>query len=173
VLGLLQERPRHGYDLKVRYDDLISPARPIQAAQIYSTLSRLERDGRVELAGVDQAGGPERRTFALTDDGREELDRWLATPEQVEPYLQAALWTKVVLAVLAGRSVQDLLDAQRTAHLARMRELTTARRTADAAAGLLADHALFHLEADLRWLELTASRIDAVRELIDPNGGTT
>lgn len=162
MLGLLQERPRHGYELKVRYDDVISPERPIQAAQVYSTLSRLERDGRVALAGVDKDGGPERRTFALTDDGRDELDRWLTTPEPAEPHLQTELWTKVVLAVLAGRSVQDLLDAQRAAHLARMRELTALRRSGDVAVALLADHALFHLDADLRWLEVTAARTDAV-----------
>jgi DNA-binding PadR family transcriptional regulator len=162
MLGLLQERPRHGYELKVRYDDVISPERPIQAAQVYSTLSRLERDGRVSLAGIDQDGGPQRRTYALTDDGRDELDHWLATPEPAEPHLQTALWTKVVLAVLAGRSVQGLLDTQRTAHIARMRELTGMRRNADVSVALLADYALFHLEADLRWLELTAARADAV-----------
>ena len=28
---------------------------------------------------------------------------------------------------------------------------------------LLADYALFHLEADLRWLDLTAARVDELR----------
>jgi len=28
--------------------------------------------------------------------------------------------------------------------------------------GVLADHALFHLEADLRWIDLTTSRLDAL-----------
>jgi hypothetical protein len=27
---------------------------------------------------------------------------------------------------------------------------------------LLADHALFHLEADLRWIDLTGARLDAL-----------
>jgi len=27
---------------------------------------------------------------------------------------------------------------------------------------LLADHGLFHLEADLRWIDLTAARLDAL-----------
>ncbi len=170
LLGLLRERPRHGYDLKSRYDDLISPGRPIQAAQIYSTLGRLERDGRVALAGVGSHGGPERRTYALTAGGQEELDAWLATPEPAEPHLQTALWTKIVVATLAGRPVTDLLDAQRAAHLARMRELTALRRSADAPAGMLADYALFHLEADLRWLELTAARLDRIRERLGPPG---
>jgi hypothetical protein len=32
------------------------------------------------------------------------------------------------------------------------------------ATALLADYATFHLEADLRWLELTAARIDDLRD---------
>ena len=37
---------------------------------------------------------------------------------------------------------------------------------------LLADYALFHLEADLRWLDLTAARVDELRRTIldDPGG---
>jgi hypothetical protein len=31
---------------------------------------------------------------------------------------------------------------------------------------LLADYALFHLEADLRWLELTAARVDELRQTV-------
>ena len=41
-----------------------------------------------------------------------------------------------------------------------MRELTARKREGDLADQLICDHALFHLEADLRWLELTAARLD-------------
>ena len=43
-----------------------------------------------------------------------------------------------------------------------MRELTELRRTADFVDALLADHGLFHLEADLRWIDLTSSRLAAL-----------
>ena len=70
---------------------------------------------------------------------------------------------------------EPLLDAQRSAHLARMRELTALRRTAALPVALLADYALFHLEADLRWIELTAARAaDLAGELplLTPTPGT-
>jgi hypothetical protein len=41
-----------------------------------------------------------------------------------------------------------------------MRELTKRKTDGDLADALICDHALFHLEADLRWLELTAARLD-------------
>ncbi len=36
-------------------------------------------------------------------------------------------------------------------------ELTAARRSADANAALLADYQLFHIEADLRWIDHAGS----------------
>ena len=68
-----------------------------------------------------------------------------------------------MLALLTGRPAAELLDAQRARHLAAMRELTRRKRGGDLADQLICDHALFHLEADLRWLELTAARLDALR----------
>jgi hypothetical protein len=40
-----------------------------------------------------------------------------------------------------------------------MRELTDVKRIGDTVEALLADHGLFHLEADLRWMDLTAARL--------------
>ncbi len=166
VLGLLQDGPRHGYDLKRLVDRYFAPDHPVAFAQIYSTLSRLEAKGRVRLDAVERAEGPDRRRYAITDEGRDELDRWLVVPLEPEPHLQAALFTKVVLAILSGRPVAPIVDAERHAHLARMRELTSIRRTAAMPIALLADYALFHLEADLRWLDLTAARVDDLRRVV-------
>jgi hypothetical protein len=117
----------------------------------------------VRLDAIERAEGPERRRYAITEVGTKELERWLEEPLEPEPHLQASLFTKVVLAILSGRPVEPLVDTERHAHLERMRELTALRRTATLPVALLADYALFHLEADLRWLELTAARVDELR----------
>ena len=49
-----------------------------------------------------------------------------------------------------------------------MRELTELKRTGGLVDALLADHGLFHLEADLRWIDLTAARLDALAEVVQP-----
>ena len=164
MLGLLRQEPRHGYDLKRLVDRYFAPEHPVAFAQIYSTLERLEKRGRVRIASVERVEGPDRRRYAITDAGVEELERWLTEPLEPEPHLQAALFTKVVLAILAGRPVDPIVDAERHAHLERMRELTAIRRAATMPVALLADYALFHLEADLRWLDLTAARVDDLRQ---------
>jgi hypothetical protein len=44
-----------------------------------------------------------------------------------------------------------------------MRQLTEIRRSGGLVDTLLADHGLFHLEADLRWIDTTTARLDALR----------
>jgi hypothetical protein len=44
----------------------------------------------------------------------------------------------------------------------RMRELTELRRTGSTIDSLLADHGVYHLEADLRWIDQTVARLAAL-----------
>ncbi|RDG40115.1 PadR family transcriptional regulator [Streptomyces corynorhini] len=160
LLGLLESGPRHGYDLKRAFDEQFGHDRPLHYGQVYSTMSRLLKNGLVVVDGVESGGGPERKRYAITDSGITDVAQWLAQPESPDSYLQSTLYTKVVIALLTGRGAAELLDTQRAAHLRRMRELTARKQRGDLADQLICDHALFHLEADLRWLELTAARLD-------------
>jgi DNA-binding PadR family transcriptional regulator len=159
LLGLLEAGPRHGYDLKRAFDDKFGHDKPLAYGQVYSTMSRLLKNGLVEVDGVEAGGGPERKRYAITEAGVTDVRQWLSTPEKPEPYLQSTLYTKVVLALLTHRDAADILDIQRSEHLRMMRVLTERKRKGDLADQLICDHALFHLEADLRWLELTTARL--------------
>jgi DNA-binding PadR family transcriptional regulator len=155
LLGLLEERPRYGYDLKREYDDRLGRSRQLRFGQIYATLARLRRDGHVDIEAIEQGEGPERKLYAITPAGISDLERWLGEAERPEPHLQSELFTKVILALLSGRSAADVLDTQRAAHLVRMRELTKMKADGDLTDALVADYALFHLQADLRWIEVS------------------
>ena len=129
LLGLLEREPSHGYDLKREYDPYFGRGRPLPFGQVYATLGRLARDGKV-VAGTSEPGaGPDRKRYVITEAGREEVEAWLAEPVEPEPHLQTVLFVKVVLALMLDRSAEGYLDAQRAAHLQRMRELTELRRT--------------------------------------------
>jgi hypothetical protein len=69
-----------------------------------------------------------------------------------------------VLALMLGRPAERYLDTQRAAHLQRMRELTDLKERGDLMDTLLADHGLYHLEADLRWIDHTAARLDLLAQ---------
>src|SRR5579863_4237217 len=151
LLGLLEREPSHGYDLKRDYDTYFGRAKPLPFGQVYATLARLSRDGKVMPGEVEPGDGPDRKRYQITPVGREEFETWLVEPVEPEPHLQTVLFSKVVLALMLGRSAAQYLDTQRAAHLRRMRELTEQKRQSNLIDVLLADHGLFHLEADLRW----------------------
>ena len=172
LLGLLEESARHGYDLKQNYDRRFGATKPIRFGQVYRTLAQLVRDGLVVAAGVEAGAGPDRKLYSITPEGVTDLDSWLGEPEEPQPYLQTILFTKVVLALTSGRPADEFLDQQRAAHLAVMRTLTAARRTAATTQdSLLADYQLFHIEADLRWIDHTVSRLATLAEEVRDDPG--
>ncbi|MBM0237703.1 PadR family transcriptional regulator [Micromonospora sp. ATA32] len=162
LLGLLEREPSHGYDLKRDYDTYFGRGRPLPFGQVYATLGRLARDGKVVIDEVAPGDGPERKRYVITEGGATEVDTWLTEPVPAEPHLQTVLFSKVVLALMLDRPAAEYLDAQRAAHLQRMRELTEIRRSGDLVDAILADHGLFHLEADLRWIDMTSARLGAL-----------
>jgi DNA-binding PadR family transcriptional regulator len=167
LLGLLEREPSHGYDLKRDYDSFFGRGKPLPFGQVYATLGRLARDGKVLAGEAEPGAGPERKRYVITDTGSAEVDSWLAEPAEPEPHLQTVLFAKVVLSLMLGRSAERYLDVQRAAHLQRMRELTQTKRNGGPVDALLADHGLFHLEADLRWIDLTAARLGVLSEVVN------
>ncbi len=164
LLGLLDREPSHGYDLKREYDAYFGRGRPLPFGQVYATLARLARDGKAVAGDTEPGAGPDRKRYTITQTGKSEVEAWLGEPIPAEPHLQTDLFVKVVLSLMLGRQAEEYLDAQRATHLRRMRELTGLKQDGNLVNALLADHGLFHLEADLRWIDLTAARLGALGE---------
>jgi DNA-binding PadR family transcriptional regulator len=74
VLGLLAVAPGTGYDLTRRFEASLSHAWHASHSQIYPELARLQERGLVDEAG---RGARRSRTWAITEQGRAELTRWL------------------------------------------------------------------------------------------------
>lgn len=172
LLGFLNRAPNYGYELKKLYDNFFGQEKPILAGQVYSSLSRLERDAKISelpASAKEQAdsAGPDRIKYQITPLGSDCFEQWLRTPEEASPYLQTNLYYKVVLALLNNVNADHFLDIQRHAHIERMRELTRERQASrDITHILLIDNAIFHIEADLRWIDLTSSRIHQLKEAV-------
>jgi DNA-binding PadR family transcriptional regulator len=166
LLGILGGQPSYGYDLKKDYDFYYGKEKPLAFGQVYATLSRLLRDKKVTVEAPEQEAGPERRMYAITQLGRQDLETWLTTPEKLHPGTQTVLFIKVVTAILLDKEPDIYLDTQRSAHIKQMRELTKIRREGDLAQMLQADYTLFHLEADLRWIDVTSARLQTLAKEI-------
>ena len=162
LLALLVNGPAHGYELKQALEQRFgSVLPPLNAGQIYTTLSRLQRDGLVEDDAVQQDGRPNKRVYRLTEQGRLELDGWVRANEPTNR-LKDDFFIKLVLARAANiADPHELIDRQRAAYLQALRELDDVAATAngDVTAALLIEGAALHLEADLKWLDLCEQRI--------------
>src|SRR5215218_513696 len=164
LLALLANGPAHGYELKQAMEQQFgSVLPPLNAGQIYTTLSRLERDDLVQDNAVEQNGRPNKRVYDLTEKGRAELAGWIgdATPAT---RLKDDFFMKLILARAAGiADPLELIARQRAAYLQALRELDDINANGDETAALLVEGAALHLEADLKWLDLCEQRMGVDR----------
>ncbi|HET6971965.1 MAG TPA: PadR family transcriptional regulator [Phenylobacterium sp.] len=71
ILALLEEQPRHGYELIKELEERTGGAYRPSAGVIYPTLALLEDEGLIRPAG----GETGRKLFELTPEGKAELDK--------------------------------------------------------------------------------------------------
>ena len=76
LLLLLAERPAHGYELLEQLPELTGERR-IDMGNLYRVLRALEEEGFVTSDWHDDAPGPTKRIYELTDGGRRLLDGWV------------------------------------------------------------------------------------------------
>jgi DNA-binding PadR family transcriptional regulator len=85
VLTALAAGPAHGYRILQTIEELSDGRVRMRAGTLYAALDRLERDGYITLVGTESDGGPPRRSFMLTEEGRQllhtEVDRLQANAE--------------------------------------------------------------------------------------------
>ena len=167
LLGLLEREPSHGYDLKRDYDTWFGRGRPLPYGQVYATLSRLARDGKA-IAGPAEHGEKDPTASATRSPTPASPTSSSGSPSLPRPSrtCRPVLFAKVVLALMLGQPAARYLDAQRAAHLHRMRELTELKQRGELVDTLLADYGLYHLEADLRWIDHTAARLDLLARAV-------
>lgn len=75
ILALIEDRPRHGYEIGRLIDERSQGALTYHTASLYPTLYRLEDQGLIEGRWVEKAGQRRRRYYRLTARGRTRLAR--------------------------------------------------------------------------------------------------
>src|SRR5580692_8785331 len=73
LLALVEERPRHGYEIARLIEERSRGALSYHVASLYPTLYRLEDRGLLEGRWVEKAGQRRRRYYRLTPAGRRRL----------------------------------------------------------------------------------------------------
>ena len=159
LLALLRQQAMYGYQLRQEFESSTGSTWPLNIGQVYTTLTRLERDGLVD---VTDEGDESQRVYAISEAGRAAVDDWFATPIQPTAPPRDELAIKLALAVRSpGVDVRSVIQAQRTATVRALQDYTRSREAAgeDLSWLLVADSLIFSAEAEIRWLDHCETRL--------------
>lgn len=73
ILSLVEERPRHGYDIGSLIEQRSNGALRFNVASLYPLLYRLEKRGWIQGRWVESGGLRRRRYYRLTAEGKKVL----------------------------------------------------------------------------------------------------
>jgi DNA-binding PadR family transcriptional regulator len=186
VLGLLQESPLHGYELRKRLNTLLGSFRALSYGSLYPALRELQARGYLleQPADVTEpvAGAISRRSrvvYSLTAEGKERFaelladagpDAWEDDTFGVHFAFFGHTQADVRLRILEGRRIR-LEERQATVRTS----LSRTREKLDSYTLELQRHGLESVEREVRWLnELIATeRSGGVRQQINPVNPST
>ncbi|WP_344002859.1 PadR family transcriptional regulator [Nocardioides lentus] len=166
VLGLLDESPMHGYELRKRLNLMLGWGRVLSYGSLYPTLKKMLRASLIEEEVVTPPPATRRQriVYRLTDTGREEFARLMA---EVGPHAWEDDSFGVRFAFFSRTDLESrlrVLEGRRTRleeRLARVQsDLDRTRAEADRYASELQRHGVESVEREVRWLSdlITAER---------------
>lgn len=116
VLGLIAERPRHGFAVRKALgpDGEIGRVWSLPGPLVYRALTTLQAKGLAEVVGAERSDvGPQRTLLTATEAGRDALLAWLWEPVEHLRDFRSLFMLKLALLDRAGEAPGALLAAQR------------------------------------------------------------
>src|SRR5215472_13535770 len=116
VLGLIAERPRHGFAVRKALgpDGEIGRVWALPGPLVYRALTTLQARGLAEVVGAERSDvGPQRTLVTATQAGAEALRAWLWQPVEHLRDFRSLFMLKLALLDRAGKDPEPLLAAQR------------------------------------------------------------
>lgn len=115
ILGLLNQKPLTGYEIKKRIDNELKYFWDTSFGQIYPTLSTLEQNGWVSKSVEHNGQRVERIIYTITQKGRDKLKAWLILPPDV-PFIKYEILLKLYFGSLIDvqENIANIVDFKQT-----------------------------------------------------------
>ncbi len=163
VIGLIAERPRHAYEVETCIKERnFRQWTAIGFSSIYALLNRLERDGLLESTREAVGARPARRTYSVTESGRERTREGVAALLAEPTVHRSAICVALALSAASppGDLVAPLEQLAKTAEeaLASLAEREQAARAHwwTPVIAAIFDHDRALIEAEAAWATRTA-----------------
>ena len=174
ILGLLQYKDMHGYRIKELIESDFGHMWSINHGQIYQNLRKLEEEGLVTMVEVlpSENGGPHKKSYSITDAGREEFARWLSSsPERPmiirDPFLTRFVFFDFGEKADALRIIDEQIDRYRDQLDSRYGHMPRRSRQGTYVK-LMSDLGVTFNEMFLEWLEKAREEIAGVDGTQEP-----
>lgn len=167
ILGLLCDKPLHGYELKHIIEEHMGDWTDIKFGSIYFALGRLKDEGKVEVLEEAQSGNrPVRKVYCITDKGRQEYMRLLRELWKDE---KRSLYSLDIAMFFMHSLPQDEIlryietrvfgCEQALKHVKAHEEEQNQNVNLPKQARYIFEHTKMHLEAELDWLKMVAEEL--------------
>jgi DNA-binding PadR family transcriptional regulator len=160
ILGLLQDQPMYGYEIKQAIEEQLAGCAPIAFGSIYFALNQLAKEGLVEKTATEQSGSrPARTIYQISPAGEQQFhvllrEQWLSEETfhfdfDVALFFQSFLSSAEIVEALNGRMASI---EERLASLDNHQLSVPSADLNPAIIGSILEHQRLHLKAELQWL---------------------
>jgi DNA-binding PadR family transcriptional regulator len=158
VLGLLKERPTHGYQLSRELGDSLGGLWRVSYGSLYPTLRRLEQDGAIESDAGDERGARRKKVYRITPKGEQIfLELLQESPNDTQTEDARFRMRLAFFRYLPPETRIRLLERRRQALQDRLMTLAKSQRTGrggtDDYGRALIEHNRSLTESDITWLD--------------------
>jgi DNA-binding PadR family transcriptional regulator len=157
VLGLLKERPMHGYQLSRELSETLGGLWRVSYGSLYPSLRRLERDGAIESEAGDQRGARRKKVYRITETGESMfLDLLQEAPQEGQAEDARFRMRLAFFRYLSPETRIRLLERRRQALQRRLSAITESLRgprTTDDYGTALIEHSRETIGSDISWLD--------------------
>jgi DNA-binding PadR family transcriptional regulator len=166
ILGLVVEKPRHGYEIEQVIEERgMREWTEVGFSSIYYLLKKLEREGLVAGALEEATRGPARKVYQTTEAGREALLaaslEALSAPQRCPSSLLLGLAHLPGIPPAEARAALEAYRAALGQRLEHLRERWNDQRPLPYFVDAMFDHSLTMVRAELDWVDGFIKRMEA------------
>jgi DNA-binding PadR family transcriptional regulator len=161
-LAIISNKPMHGYEIKTSFEELVSNQWPLNFGQVYTTLTRLERDELLRIKEVISEERGEKKIYEITEKGLKYLEDWIISQDDWSIYYDEMAFKFSLFKVLDKDSSRQVLGRYRLYLIRLIKELTSLKLKNNISEidELMIQRNILKAEADVKWLDMCNKKLE-------------
>ncbi len=152
ILGILLEKPMHGYDVCSIFENRFGGIWNTSTSQIYNLLRRMEKAGDL-TSKIEGDKLPGKKVFYITERGIRKFKEWVSSPVESMRRLRVELPVKMFFLIHLGMGgIDDLLEKQKDICLGKLKEIEK-KKCRDLFTKITMDFKTHHIKATIDWID--------------------